>query len=331
VKFVASVTKSTVVSLDGICYVFRTRCKHLTRTKIIWFVVILVLVAGAIGAFSLLPKRYTMGESLAQTYIFWNDKEAFLFLHTSTTGQSSNLLHDKLGTKRYAYLSIFLGGGPRFFEQKLTAYRLLPTGELKPAPLPPDSGTYGSWTLVDGKLQLTPPRANGYMGGNGFRWDGEKFVAVPSARKPQTELAANSRLSPDDEADEDDGQTGFLTAAGRKSFKEAHWHYKQLAGYATNETQATLPIEMGKAAFELTLTNFPPPTGGMAHFDMLAFGTKSIRIARSGDTKSTEALWSQKGWQPISKSEYERRSVRSGQSASSPLALGGGGWRFLFY
>ncbi|HEY6269313.1 MAG TPA: hypothetical protein VIX11_13510 [Candidatus Acidoferrum sp.] len=302
----------------------------MTRTKIIVFLVILVLVAGAIGAYSLLPKQYAIGESLAQTYIFWNDKEAFFFLNASTTGQSANSLHDKLGTTRYAYLAFFLGGGPRFFEQELRAFRLLPSGELKPVPLPPESATHGNWTLVDGTLQLTPPPATGYLDRNGFRWDGEKFVAVPFEKKSQTELAADSRLSPDDEADEDDGQTGFLTAATRKAFKDAHWHYKQLTGFASNGAQATLPIGLGKDSFELTVANFPRPTGGMVRFDMLAFGTKNIEIARSGDAQSKQVLWSQNGWQPISKSEFERRSLRSGHAANTPIATWGWLVFFLF-
>jgi hypothetical protein len=300
----------------------------LTRTKIIVFLVILVLVAGAIGAYSLVPKRYTIGESLAQTYIFWNDKEAFFFLNASTTGQSASFLHDKLGTTRYGYLAFFLGGGPRFFEQKLLAYRLLPSGELNPVPLPPESATYGNWTLVGGKLQLTPPQATGYKDRNGFSWDGEKFVAVPFERKSQTKLAADSRLSPDDEADEDEGPTGFLTPAARKMFKDARWHYKQLTGFASNGESATLPIEMGKDSFELTVVSFPPPTGGMAHFDMLAFGTKSIVIAKSGEANSKQVLWSHNGWQPISKSEFERRSLRSGRTANTPVAMWG--WLVLF-
>jgi hypothetical protein len=309
---------------------FLYQVQKLTRTKIIVFLAILVLVAGAIGAYSLLPKRYTIGESLAQTYIFWNDKEAFFFLNASTTGQSANSLHDKLGTMRYAYLAFFLGGGPRFFEQELRAFRLLPSGELKPVPLPPESATHGNWTLVDGTLQLTPPPATGYLDRNGFRWDGEKFVAVPFEKKSQTELAADSRLSPDDEADEDDGQTGFLTAATRKAFKDAHWHYKQLTGFASNGAQATLPIGLGKDSFELTVANFPRPTGGMVRFDMLALGTKSIEIAKSGDAQTKQVLWSQNGWQPISKREFERRTLRSGHAANTPIATWGWLVFFLF-
>lgn len=300
----------------------------MTRTKIIVFLVILVLVAAAIGTYSLLPKRYAIGESLAVTDIFWNAKEAFLFLNTSTTGKSANYLHDQLGKTRYGYLAFFLGGGDRFFEQQLTAYRLLPSGELKAVPLPAGSANFGTWTLLDGKLQLTPPPATGRKDQNGFRWDGEKFVSVPFERKTQAQAETNSRLSPDDEADEDDEPTGFLTPAARKTFKEAHWHFKQLTGFVSNATQATLPIELGKTSFELTVVNFPRPTEATARFDVLELGTKSIKISKSGDAQSNHVLWSQHGWQPVSKSEFERHSLRSGRAANAPLAMWG--WLAIF-
>src|SRR5260370_28698667 len=219
----------------------------MTRKKAISILIILVLIGGAICAYSLLPKRYTIGERLAQTDVFWNDKEAFFILNASTTGQSSNFLQDKLGKTRYWYLSFFLGGGPRFSEQNLIAYRLLPSGELVRLSLPPESTTFGNWTLRDGKLQLTPI-ATGYKDLNGFRWDGEKFVAVPAEREPQTQAGGDSRLSPDHEA-EDDRETIFITPAARKAFKDAHLHYNQLTGFASNGSQATLPIALGKAAF----------------------------------------------------------------------------------
>jgi hypothetical protein len=300
----------------------------LTRRKIIWFLVILALLGSAVGAYYLLPKRYTIGARLAQTDIFWNDKEAFFFLNGSTTGQSSNFLQDKLGKTRYWYLTFFLGGGPRFSEQNLLAYRLLPSGELRPVPLPPESATFGNWTLKGGKLQLTPPRATGFKDRNGFRWDSEKFVPVPFEGNPRTQPAADSRLSPDDDADEDDGPTGFLTAAARKMFKDAHWHYKQLTGFASNGSLATLPIELGKSAFELTIVNFPAPTEKTTRFDLLAFGTKSIRLSKSGEPQSSQMLWSQNGWQPVSRSEFERRASRSGQPASAPFTVWG--WLVLF-
>src|SRR5260370_24091105 len=287
--------QSTVESLENVCYVFSTRCKNLTRKKVIFFLVVLMLVAGVITAYSFVPKRYSLGERLAQTDIFWNDKEAFFFLNASTTGKSANFLQDTLGMTRYGYLAFFLGGGSQFFEQDLIAYRLLPSGELERLALPAESATFGNWTLADRKLQLTPPQATGYKDRNGFRWDGEKFVSVPFERKPLAEPEANSQLSPDDDADEDDGQSGFLTAAARKTFKDAHWHYKQLTGFASNGSQATLPIELGKSAFELTITNFPRPTEGATRFDLLTFGTKRIELSKNSQAQSNQVLWSQSG------------------------------------
>jgi hypothetical protein len=302
----------------------------MTRNKAISMLVALVLIAGAIAAYSLLPKRYSLGERLAQTDIFWNGKEAFFFLNVNTTGQSTNFIKEKLAKMQYGYLTLFLGGGNYFSEQNLIAYRLLPSGDLRAMPLPPESATFGNWTLKDGNLQLTPPQATGFKDRNGFRWDGEKFISVPFERKSQTQTEANARLSPDDDADEDDGQSGFLTPAARKAFKDAHWHYKQLAGFAANGSQATLPIEMGKDSFELTIVNFPLPTERATHFDLLAFGTKSIALSKTGEAQSHQVLWSQNGWQPISKSDFEGRALRSGQRASAPFALWGWLVFFLF-
>jgi hypothetical protein len=296
-----------------------------SRNKAISILVVLALLGGAIAAYYFLPKRYSLGERLAQTEVFWNDKAAFLFLNTNTTGQSANFLQDKLGTTRYGLLGFFLGGSNRFFEQNLVAYRLLPSGELLPLPLPLESATYGSWTLNDGKLQLAPPPM-GYSKRNGFRWDGEKFVTIPFERKTQTSATAN--LRPDDDAEEDDEQGGFLTPAARKTFKDAHWHYKQLRGFASDGSQATLPIELDKTAFELTIVNFPPPTPGATHFDMLAMGTKSLRLSKSGEAQSHQALWTQTGWRAISKSEFDQRALRSGERLSPPFALWG--WLAFF-
>jgi hypothetical protein len=119
-----------------------------------------------------------------------------------------------------------------------------------------------------------------------------------------------------------------LTPAARTTFKAAHWHYKQLAGFASNGSQATLPIELGKAAFELTITNFPRPTEGMSRFDLLTFGTKSIGLSKSGQAQPNQVLWSQNGWQAISKSEFERRALRSGHTANAPFAMWG--WLVFF-
>jgi hypothetical protein len=299
----------------------------MTRKRAIYILIFLVLVGGAIGAYSLLPKRYSLGERLVQTSVFWNEKEAFFFLNASTTGRSTNFLLDKLGATRYGYMAFFLGGGSRFFEQNLTAYRLAPTGELQRLALPPGSTTFGTWTLEDGKLQLTSI-ATGYSVRNGLRWDGEKFISIPAQRKPPTQTGGDSRLTPDDAADEDDADTGFLSPSAGKTFKAAHWHYKQLTGFASNGSQATLPIDLGKASFELTIVSFPPPSEKTLQADFLAFGTKSLGLSRSNEAQSNQVLWSQKGWQPISKTDFEGRARRSGQSANAPFAVWG--WLAFF-
>ena len=280
--------------------------------------ILLAFVIGVAAGYSRLPKRYSFAEHLARTCVFWNDKEAFFFLDTSTTGRSSNFVLDKLGTSRYAYWSLFLGGGGQFYERESIAYRLIPSGELKRLPLPPESTTYGNWTLQDGKLQVAP-FVTEFDKHNGFRWDGEKFVSVPPDRKPQTQNDSNSKLDADDVADEEGGETIFLTPAARKAFKAAGWHYKQLTGYESKGAQATLPINMGKASFNLTITSFPPPMPGTTGFNLVAFGTKSLELSQSGQTQTDQVLWSQKGWQPLSKSEFERRAQHSGRPAGAPI------------
>jgi hypothetical protein len=51
----------------------------LSHRKIIVALAFLSLIVSIIGAYSALPKRYSLGERLVQTNIFWSDKEAFFF------------------------------------------------------------------------------------------------------------------------------------------------------------------------------------------------------------------------------------------------------------
>jgi hypothetical protein len=292
----------------------------MSRNKAITLIVVVVLIAGLVAAYSLLPKRYVLGQSLSQTIVFWNDREAFFFLSSSTTGRSSNFLSDKVSASKYGYWALFLGGNAQFYERKLAAYRLLPSGELKSQPLPDESTIIRSWTLEDGKLQATP-LSFGVNRHEGFRWNGEEFVSVPAQPKAVPAASTASKLSPDDAEDEDSDDAGFLTAASRKTFKAAGWHYKELTGFQTRESQATLPIKLGDASFDLTITNFPPPTQATLRFDLLEFGTKTLELSRSGQTGSEQTLWSQKGWQPISNGEYERRVRQSGQTVRPPINL----------
>ncbi len=290
----------------------------MNRSRTISLIVIVVVIAGLVAGYSLLPKRYVLGQSLSQTVVFWNDREAFFFLSSSTTGRSSNFLSDRLGANKYGYWGYLLGGNSQFYERKLTAYRLLPSGELQSQPLPDESTTVRSWTLEDEKLEATP-FSFGANRREGFRWNGEKFVPVPAQPKAATAASTGSKLSPDDADDEDNDNTGFLSAEARTTFKTAGWHYKELTGFQTKDLQATLPIQLGNASFDLTITNFPPPTRATLRFDLLEFGTKTLELSRSGQAGSEQTVWSQKGWQPISKTEYERRVSQTGQIGRPPI------------
>jgi hypothetical protein len=290
--------------------------------KLIIALILLCPVAGVVAGFNLLPRRYTQGERLNQTNIFWNDKEAFFFLSTSTIGKSSNILSEKLQRTRYGYLEMILNGRSQFYEYGLKAYRLLPSGELQSLTLPEDATMFGNWTLQDGRLQVTPVET-GYNRHPGFRWDGEKFVAVAAQPKPQVR-GGETKLSPDDTNDDDDRDSGILSRAARKTFKEAGWHYKELAGFVTDDTQSTLTMNLGTASFNLSVTSFPQPDPDSRHFDMLTFGMKSLKIAKSDQPQTGQTLWSQNGWQPISKSEFEQRAKRTG-TVQTPLTI----WMWL--
>jgi len=260
-----------------------------------------------------------VGQRLNQTNVFWNDKEAFFFLNTAIVGQSSNFLSDKLGRTKYGYLAFLLPGRSQFYESSVTAYRLLPSGELQSLPLPEEATTSGKWTLEEGKLQVTPVDTE-YSQHNGFRWDGVKFISVPPQPKPQSQAAGTAKLSPDDLDDDEDRENGFLSASARKAFKDAGWHYKDLRGFG-QDPQSTLAINLGKASFNLTITNIPLVATETPRFDPLAFGTKSMQISKSDPPEKEQMLWSQNGWQEISKSEFDKRAERSGQAMRLPVNL----------
>jgi hypothetical protein len=277
-------------------------------------------VAAVVAAYAFLPKRYTQGERLNQTEIFWNDKEAFFFLSTSRIGKSTNFLTDRLQRTRYGYFGLLVDGRSQVYEQGLKAYRLAPSGELQSLALPADATVLGNWGLADGKLEVIPVE-NKYAHRQGFRWDGEKFIAVAAQPKPEVR-GGGTKLSPDDADDDDDAQDGgTLNRAARKVFKDAGWHYKELSGFAPNDTQATLTMQLGKAGFDLTVTSFPQPDSRSTGIDMLAFGTKLLKIAKSNEPESAQALWSQNGWQVISKGEFDQMAKRTGPVVRTPVTI----------
>lgn len=291
----------------------------MTRSKALLTLIPFLLVAGVFVLFTFLPKQYRVGERMANTVVFWNDKEAFVFLNVSTTGQSSNILQDKIASHKYGFWALLLTQTPGFYEQSTTAYHLLGSGELQTFPLPPKTAAYGSWSLQDGQLQLTPFDF-GSNDQHGFRWDGEKFVSIPPQPKPQPHANSSSKLDPDDSADEEEESGGYL-GASRKLFKDAGWHTKQLTGYEGKGNQATLPIQLGESSFNLIVTSFPLNVHRTPQFDLLSAGAKSIELTGPGISPQQQGLWTQNGWHPISKKEYELRSLQSGRAVRFPATM----------
>jgi hypothetical protein len=289
----------------------------MSRTKLIFLLVGVALIAGAVAAYSFLPRRYSIDDRLSFTNVFWHDREAFIFLDTSTSGRTNNYVLDHLSKSRFSYFAFFLGGGPLFAHQDVTAYRLLSSGELQKLTLPKQAAVFGTWSLQNGNLQLVPVESP-YNPRTGFRWDGEKFLAVAAEPRTPVRPEAKTQLSPDD-GDEDDDTPGFLMPAARQSFKAAGWHYKQLNGWQT-ASQASLPITLGKEGFELTIVSFPNPTETGSPFDLTNFGIKSVEIS-SSNQQSHRQLWQQNGWQAVSKSEFEKLVQRPGHQFSTPFTM----------
>ena len=294
----------------------------MNRGKMISILVVVALVVGAVAAYALLPRKYTAGERMTQTVAFWNDKEAFLFVGSNTISKCSNVAQEKLAGTKYAYLGLLLGGCPSTYEQNFTAYHLLPPGALERPALPPQAATYGSWALNEGNLQLTSP-ATGFRDRNGFRWNGEKFVALaPEHRAPTAAEGSSTQLSPDDVAAEDDeADGGFLDKTRRKTFKDAGWHYKVLNGYEGKGGEVTLPMQLGEESFNLILRSFPIATKGLANFDLMAYGARSIELSGASLPEADRVLWSQHGWNEITKSKYESRAKMYGRPMRAPISI----------
>lgn len=293
----------------------------MSRGKAIFVVVVLLLLGSAIAGYLFSPKKYQTSEHLTQAVVFWNDQEAFLFLTTSTSGRAANALQAKLATTKYGFLLTLIDPPAWFHKQDITAYHLLSSGELDSFPMPPQTASYGSWTLSDdGNLQLTPPN-NSYNKLNGFHWDGQKFVPVLAQPKSASATAANSTLSADDLADDADEDDGFISKAERTKFKEAGWHYKVLPAYVGEANQATLPIELDSEAFTVTVHNFPVSVRGPAQFDPVAIGTKSLELSSDKLAQPITILWSQKGWKDLSKNEYMAQFQRFGHAVARPTRM----------
>ncbi len=119
-------------------------------------------------------------------------------------------------------------------------------------------------------------------------------------------------MSADDDEEADTASRGYLDAAARATFKQSGWHYKFLTGYEARGGEATLPIVLGANTFDLTVESSPINRDISAQFDLLTFGPKNIRLSGDHLASSPQILWTQSGWQPISKVEYEQMKNRYG-------------------
>jgi hypothetical protein len=289
----------------------------LSRQKVILLLVALGLVVVVVITFLVLPKHYAAGQRVGQTIVFWNDHDAFLFLALNTSGRSRNVLQEKLASSKYVYLNLFLGGYQDFDKQEVVAYHLTRSGQLDRFALPEHTNLYGTWGLADGKLQLVP--ASGVRDWTGMRWDGEKFVPVPAAPPQPTNPAPSAKLSADDLDEEDGGSRGYMDEASRTVFKQAGWHYKFLTGYEASGGEATLPIELGPNTFNLTVESTPINRDMSSQFDFMTFGARGVRLSGDHLAGGPQVLWTQSGWQTLTKSEYEQMTKRYGSGRVSSL------------
>ena len=291
----------------------KVRRSHMNRKAIV-LIVVLVLTAVVVGLWVLLPKHYQLGEHMGQTFAFWNDHEAFIFLNLNVSGRTTNAMQDNLLRSHLGTTLLVLGWSEMFYQQKVVAYHLLPTGKLARFELPPDTTATGTWSLRDGKLQLTP------TGGldravTGLRWDSEKFVAVPSS-KPPTANNVGSVLT-EDEIGEGSPYPSLIPPSERASFRKGGWHVKTLNGYEGRGTGATLPMQVGKNEFSLIVRSAPLSTD-MFDFGTLNIGAQAVEIASDKPGELAQKLWQQTGWREVPKGEYQALAERYGRKTNMP-------------
>jgi hypothetical protein len=285
----------------------------LNRTKAVVVLCIALLFVGTLLAVNFWPKKYELGQALPQAQIFWNDQGAFFFLNQTATGRSQSILQEKLAGTRYGYLSFLLGGYMDFVKRDVVAYHLNSSGALERFALPEGTTTVGSWSLVSGQLQLTPSKL-GPQFVQGFRWDGSKFVSVAAVTKT---LAAtqdkDTKLSEDDEDDDAEEGSLFLSKDARHELKTAGWHYKFLNGYEGGQShKAVLPITVAGSNYEITTesTKFGKDSSG--RFDVISVGMKSLQISGSAITSGPQTLFDRTEWREVSKDEYQRLQKQYG-------------------
>ncbi len=270
------------------------------KRKLLIFIILgVVLVLGLLVANNL-PKRYQIHQGLTQATLFWNDQEAFVFLDTIIAGRAQNALQREIASTRYGLITGLSG---MQFSRELKAYHLLPSGTLELPEIPKYATSLGRWELVEGKLQLTT-YANGYKNQSRIRWDGSKFVTLPT----ESPIAGTkTTLKPEmDDNDDDESSSLALGKDQRAAFKAAGWRWKILTGYEGARGEATLDLDLGDSKFHLTVQSTQPRKEPDQEADFLSGGASRLQL--SGDSlPAPTTLWEQGGWQEISKGEYERR------------------------
>lgn len=277
-----------------------------------------VLIAGVVVLCMLLPKRYQTAERLSQATIFWNDKEAFVFLDIMRMGRGQNVIQRRIASSDFGLFSAFFSGFG-FSEQQVVAYHLLDSGALEHPELPANATLYGAWKLVNGNLQLTTT-ANQFRSFSGFRWSGNKFEAVPP--EPISAVPKITNLSSDDEEEEDASPAlGIADKKERGILRDAGWHWKELSGYQASG-DAALAMTLGGATFDL-FVHSSPRQQSTEEFDFLANGANELEIS-GGSLRVPVVLWQNSGWQEISKQDYAQHSRKNGRTPL-PMSL----WFYL--
>jgi hypothetical protein len=270
------------------------------RTAILLLIVLVTLSTVAI--YILLPKRYQLGERMVQTIAFWNNKEAFVFLNLQVSGRSTNFIQEKLSHSHFGMPFMLLGWNDMFYRQQVLAYHLLPSGKLDRFSLPPDTAASGSWSLRDGKLQLTPATTFNQPQ-NGFRWEGEKFIPLTPVSKQRGVNDANAELEEDNLDAEVNEYPAFIQNSERANFRKAGWHVKALNGYEGRGRGASLGMQLSHETFHLAIHSFPL-SGEAFDFGALKIGARSVEIASEKPGQEPQTLWQQTGWREIPKTEY---------------------------
>jgi hypothetical protein len=285
----------------------------MTRIRLIVLVVLFVVVASAIAAVTLLPRRYWAADQPSGIAVFWRDDEAFVFIDHHAMARSTNAALERLPQSGWWGMLAAAYGDWRALGHSTSAYRLggggieryeLPNTVLAPA-----------WDLADGRLvarsRVPSDTAQGYgWTGTGFtRRPPEAVAPSPRASAAASPDAGARTLEADDEEEDTDlGSRGPISAEARERLQKAGWHYKHLSGYEGIRQPAALPIPLPSGRVTLSLRSRKLADS------FFPYGTT---VELSGDRLSppTQILFDSGGWKEISRPEFEARSAASGSPA----------------